>query len=140
MARFQWKDNFLRLESRQNPDVCDTLGVVRGIRDFVAGVKWATDDVRQAALPIAAGFVNQSRSVSTLVSRCLENHICGEKPSNIRCELERIAQMNPEEIKETLLEALDAGLGHETISVKASEEAIAEVNAALPDELKLQVR
>ena len=140
VARFQWKDNFLRLESRQNPDVCDTLGVVRGIRDFVAGVKWTTDDVRQAALPIAAGFVNQSRSASTLVSRCLENHICGEKPSSIRCELERIAQMKPEEIKETLLEALNAGLGHETISVKASEEAIAEVNAALPDELKLQVR
>ena len=48
--------------------------------------------------------------------------------------------MDPEEIKETLLEALDAGMGHETISVKASEEAIAEANLALPDELKLQVR
>ena len=139
VARFQWKDNFLRLESRQNPDVCDTLGVVSGIRDFVAGVKWTTDDVRQAALPIAAGFVNQSRSVSTLVSRCLENHICGEKPSSIRCELERIAQMNPEEIKETLLEALEAGLGHETISVKAPEKAIAEANLALPEELRLHV-
>ena len=101
-----------------------------------AQLEAGSDELRD----LAPGVVNQSRSVSTLVSRCLENHICGEKPSSIRCELERIAQMNPEEIKETLLEALEAGLGHETISVKASEEAIAEANLALPEELKLQVR
>ncbi len=120
VACCEWKENFLRLESRQNPDVGDTLGIVRDIRDFVAGVKWTADDVRQATLHMAAGFVNQSRSASILVSRCLENHICGEKPASIRGELERIAKMDPEEIKETLLEALDAGMGHETISVKAS--------------------
>ncbi len=125
VASFQWKENFLRLESRQNPNVGDTLGIIRDIRDFVAGVKWTADDVRQATLHMAADFVNRSQSPSGLVSRCLENHICGEKPASIRGELERIANMNPEDIRETLLEALDAGMGHEMVSVEASEEAIA---------------
>ena len=86
---------------------------------------------------MAADFVNQSQSPSILVSRCLENHICGEKPTSIRGELERTADMNPEDIRETLLEALDAGMGHETISVKASEEAIARANSVLSEELQL---
>ncbi len=54
-------------------------------------------------------------------------------------QVSNLAKMTPEEIQETLLEALDAGMGHETISVKASEEAIAEANSALPEELRLQV-
>ena len=139
VASFQWKENFLRLESRQNPDVGDTLDIVRSIRDFVVGVKWTADDVRQATLHIAADFVNRPQSPYNLVSRCLENHICGEKPTSIRNELERIADMNPDDIRQTLLEALDAGMGREKISVKASEEAIAEANSVLPDEMKLSV-
>ena len=139
VANFQWKENFLRLESRQNPDVGDTLDIVRSIRDFAAGVKWSADDVRQATLHMAADFVNWSQSPSGLVSRCLENYICGEKPANIRGELERIANMNPEDIRQTLLEALDAGKGRVKICVKASGETIAEANSVLPENLQLQV-
>ena len=43
------------------------------------------------------------------------------------------------QIKETLLEALDAGIGRETVRVEASEKAIAEANSALPAELRLHV-
>ena len=139
-AKFSWRDNVLRLESRQNPDVGDTLGLVRSIRDFVAQVEWTPDDVRQATLAIAGRFVNHGReSTRFMVLRCLEDCIGGLTPAKIRDGLKRIAETKPESVRETLLEALDAGIGRETVRVEASEKAIAEANSVLPEELRLHV-
>jgi Zn-dependent M16 (insulinase) family peptidase len=139
-AKISWRDNVLRLESRQNPDVGDTLGLVRSIRDFVAQVEWTADDVRQATLAIAGRFVNCGReSTRSMVRRCLADCISGLTPARIRSELKRIAAIKPESIRETLLEALDAGIGRETVRVEASEEAIAEANSVLPEALRLHV-
>ena len=44
-----------------------------------------------------------------------------------------------DDIEETLLETLDAGMNSETIRFKASEKAIAEANSHLPEGLKLHV-
>ena len=138
-AKISWRGNALRLESSQNPDVRDTLGLIRSLRDFVADVEWTADDVRQAALALAARFVNVGLTSYSMVSRCLDDGIRGMKPSRIRDGLKRVAETKPDSIREALLEALDAGIGRETVHVEASEEAIADANSALPDEQRLHV-
>ena len=103
-------------------------------------MEWTADDVRQATLAIASRFVNHGRqSTRSMVLRGLMDCISGLIPARIRAELKRIAEIPPESIKETLLEALDAGIGREKVRVEASEEAIAEANSALPEELRLHI-
>ncbi len=102
-------------------------------------MEWTADDVRQATLAFANRLVNSGISPYFTLSGCLTDCIRGLNPARIRAELKRIASIQPESIKETLLEALDAGIGRETIRVEASEEAIAEANSVLPEELRLHV-
>ena len=138
-AQVSWRNNSLRLASFQNPDIGDTLGLVRSIRDFVAKVKWTADDVRQTMLTIASRFVNRSQSPYGIASQCLDESIEGRNPAHIREGLKTIAEMKPDDIKETLLEALDAGMGSETIRVEAPEKTITEANSHLPEGLKLHI-
>ncbi len=54
---------------------------------------------KQDALAIAKSLVNRGKSPGDMVSKCLDDYLCGVTHSNIRAALERIAVMKPSAIR-----------------------------------------
>lgn len=124
-VRCEWNggSKWWTLSSYRDPRVRETLDIFRTLADHVRGECWPSEDVQSSIIGVAKDAMRPVRPDSA-TGLALWRHLCGETPELREERYRALLDLRPGEVREALLEVLEAGLPQGRSAVVGSRERL----------------
>lgn len=125
-------NGFMRFSSFRDPHIAETRETMLKAAQFARGTVWSQETIDNAILTVLRGYVSPFRPERTC-GIILSNHLAGytyEARRQIYCS---ILALKAGEVQDATVAALEEGLQHAAYCVAASDSALREASAAIPN-------
>lgn len=123
---------FLRFSSFRDPHIAETRETMLKAAQFARGAVWSQETIDNAILTVLKGYVSPFRPAGTC-GLILSNLLRGYTEDARRHIYRNILALKAGEVQDATVAALEEGLPHAAYCVAASDSALREASAAIPN-------